>query len=772
MYTQKSFLKRFVQRIKVIKNAQKNWLRNFLIVSGLLVGWVVVVMMLPSDPKNDLILEATQISSERDLNLVEALQLGDDKWTQVSGREIRELGEKDFYVWVRARVPRTNIAESYYFQVEFSLLEQVHFYLLEQQKIIKHLKTGWSPDRDQDLTPQLHYVFNFTSSPNHDRYVYLRIKSPTILIAPLVLKKEHDFIQVATVRLIFVWLLLGLYIGIVIYNCVYGGMLRDRTYLWYLMTQLLVVLALCIFYTPMFRWVPYFSTNLNAVGYLLLVCLVFSGYFMCLFTRGFLGMEINFPVTLAFNRGLRSLLMLAGILIVFLPIHFSAANIVRCSTILAFLTPLYFMFIVGVDSVFMLQIALSGFVTLSAAALLSIANVTPANFYSDHLPLVGLLWCSSTLSISQAYMVRRFQKERGQIINALAADVPTPILNGILNNTFSNGLRSNEREISIMFVDIVAYSQLTEIYGHQRIFSVISRILEQITQIVVQHGGYIDRSLGDGILCFFGYGQSQGAKGHVRDAFDAAKKIQELTCRGREGYNKEIPFELPLRIGLNTSRVLIGNVGGDDRVDFTLIGTGVNLASRLETACSPYNIMVSEDFKKLLQPDAKEQLAFNKIFVPIKHYKELLTAYEYDPWHGRSEMVSRAFLAFRQHLGPTPIKKRLTVDVGHHMWFESNYGRFDIIDVSLGGVKLVAQSYLGKSCKILFQVQSTSASTMSLVKEKMLHTFYGEVKWSSPLGSLRYIHGLEFLGLNEDQKQFLIDMVLEGRIVPKFLANV
>jgi len=135
-------------------------------------------------------------------------------------------------------------------------------------------------------------------------------------------------------------------------------------------------------------------------------------------------------------------------------------------------------------------------------------------------------------------------------------------------------------------------------------------------------------------------------------------------------------------------------------------------------------------------------------------------------------VVSKAYLAFRQHLGTTAQKKRLTVDVAHHIWLESSYGRFDIIDVALGGVKVVAQTYLGNHCKIQFEVQSSSPTTRSMIKEKMLDTFYAEVKWSNPVGSLRYLHGLEFVGLNNDQKQFVLDMVLEGRVVPKFLASV
>ncbi|WP_369622413.1 adenylate/guanylate cyclase domain-containing protein, partial [Pseudoalteromonas distincta] len=90
------------------------------------------------------------------------------------------------------------------------------------------------------------------------------------------------------------------------------------------------------------------------------------------------------------------------------------------------------------------------------------------------------------------------------------------------------------------------------------VFRSLSRCLDQISEIVAAHEGIVDRSLGDGILCFFGYSRHKAWPNHAVAAFTAARKIQENMVLST--YRKTLPDDLifPLRIGINTAEVTIG----------------------------------------------------------------------------------------------------------------------------------------------------------------------------------------------------------------------
>ena len=97
-----------------------------------------------------------------------------------------------------------------------------------------------------------------------------------------------------------------------------------------------------------------------------------------------------------------------------------------------------------------------------------------------------------------------------------------------------------------------------------------------------------------------------------------------------EGKN---PLVMPVRIGMHSSKMLLGNIGGATRIDFTMIGAGVNFASRLEAACTPFKLMLSETCYEHLRTLGYVASDFSRVGISIKHKPELVTSYEYDRAH-------------------------------------------------------------------------------------------------------------------------------------------
>jgi class 3 adenylate cyclase len=246
--------------------------------------------------------------------------------------------------------------------------------------------------------------------------------------------------------------------------------------------------------------------------------------------------------------------------------------------------------------------------------------------------LTGCFFYTSIPALKSAGLAR----DNAQILRQLRTQHVTDIVD-LESRELASNLQQTEHQIVTMFIDIAAFSQLAAPLPSESVFEALSERLNGIAEIVREFGGSIDRSLGDGLLCFFGYRSEHSAAFNTQRAFLAARKIQESTISqvlGRldQGQSKLI---MPVRIGIHSSQMIIGNLGGQTRIDFTMIGAGVNFASRLETACTPFKVMFSDVcFKHLIELGYHEG-EFASVAIHIKHKSELVTAYEFDPFRQR-----------------------------------------------------------------------------------------------------------------------------------------
>jgi len=135
------------------------------------------------------------------------------------------------------------------------------------------------------------------------------------------------------------------------------------------------------------------------------------------------------------------------------------------------------------------------------------------------------------------------------------------------------------RELTVMFIDIVGFTGLSERMG-DRIVPLLSRYLDTMSENIVAHGGTIDKFIGDAVMAFWGAPTSQ--PDHAVRCCRAA-----LACRAAieaSGLADDQGNPLQIRIGINSGSMLIGNIGSELRLNYTVIGDAVNVASRLESA--------------------------------------------------------------------------------------------------------------------------------------------------------------------------------------------
>ena len=131
---------------------------------------------------------------------------------------------------------------------------------------------------------------------------------------------------------------------------------------------------------------------------------------------------------------------------------------------------------------------------------------------------------------------------------------------------------------------------------------IINEYLSEMTEIALQFGGTIDKFIGDAILIFFGDPETEGTAVDAKRCLDMAIAMRKRVGELDEIWKKEkgISQGLQVRTGISTGYCTVGNFGSVQRVDYTVLGSPVNLAARLEAACSPQEILVSPETKGLV----------------------------------------------------------------------------------------------------------------------------------------------------------------------------
>lgn len=153
---------------------------------------------------------------------------------------------------------------------------------------------------------------------------------------------------------------------------------------------------------------------------------------------------------------------------------------------------------------------------------------------------------------------------------------------------------SSRKKLTVFFSDIAEFTETTDRLESEELTQLLNHYLTEMSNIALAHGATVDKYVGDAILIFLGDPETKGVKEDaltcVKMAIEMCKKMDDLQRIWRmNGIEKP----LRCRMGISTGYCTVGNFGSEDRLDYTIIGSGVNLASRLESAATPGEILIS-----------------------------------------------------------------------------------------------------------------------------------------------------------------------------------
>lgn len=171
-------------------------------------------------------------------------------------------------------------------------------------------------------------------------------------------------------------------------------------------------------------------------------------------------------------------------------------------------------------------------------------------------------------------------------------------------------LTTERKKLTVFFSDLKDFTSTTEDLQPEDLTYLLNKYFTEMSKIALKHGATIDKFIGDAMLMFFGDPETKGviedAKACVRMAIEMQQRMADLQEIWRaKGYDK--PFQM--RIGINTGYCNVGNFGSDVRMDYTIIGSEVNLAARLEASADTGGILLSSETYALVKDivDAEER---------------------------------------------------------------------------------------------------------------------------------------------------------------------
>ena len=210
-------------------------------------------------------------------------------------------------------------------------------------------------------------------------------------------------------------------------------------------------------------------------------------------------------------------------------------------------------------------------------------------------------------------IIEEKSKQLESLATRLAKYLSPQIYQSIFENENEGEHKHARKNLTIFMSDIVKFTDLADTLEPERLASVINSYLSEMSSIALDCGGTIDKFIGDAVLIFFGDPETEGEE---KDALKCSEMAIRMMVRVKE-LNKHwkklgVLDGIKVRMGISTGYCTVGNFGSDLRLDYTVLGSPVNLAARLQTMASQNSILIDEYTKDLINND-----------VNCKHFDEI-----------------------------------------------------------------------------------------------------------------------------------------------------
>ena len=309
------------------------------------------------------------------------------------------------------------------------------------------------------------------------------------------------------------------------------------------------------------------------------------------------------------------------------------------------------------------------------------------------IEITGVLLASIIGYIStQSFNYLAELREKGRIRNMFASYVSPELVDELIESGHDPQLGGDEVYITAFFSDIESFSTFSEKLDAKQLVELINDYLTEMTTIITDRSGTLDKYIGDAIVAFFG--APIVVENHAYEACVASQLMQYKQAELRRKWEKddndwpEIVYNMKTRIGINTGSMVTGNMGSIHRFNYTMMGDNVNLAARCESGAKSYGVytMVTQQTKKEAE-EAGDRCVFrylDKIVVkgrsePVEMYEivglrnrmnpkdlECISIYEEAQQYYLNKDFKKAETLFRQSEELEPRNRLSNSDTNHN----------------------------------------------------------------------------------------------------------
>jgi adenylate cyclase len=280
--------------------------------------------------------------------------------------------------------------------------------------------------------------------------------------------------------------------------------------------------------------------------------------------------------------------------------------------------------------IFLMSIGFSPVFFMTGSTLLIVGYVTTALwlFLTKGLMLDVLgptLPAAASASFIMGFRYFQDKREREILRRSFESYFPPAVVKKILANP---GIlnRGQRKVLTILFSDIKDFTHHSSTYSPDRIRAFLNEYFETMVDIVFKYNGTLDKYIGDGLMVFFG--DPEPLPDHAPRAVQAAIAMQKKAAALMQKWLREGGFPLQIRIGINTGEVVVGNMGSSKRLSYTVLGSAVNLAKRLESSAPTNGILLSHSTYELIKSSVPTRF-FGEI--QVKGIEAPVSTYEVVP---------------------------------------------------------------------------------------------------------------------------------------------
>ncbi|MGI9648827.1 MAG: PAS domain S-box protein [Acidimicrobiia bacterium] len=220
--------------------------------------------------------------------------------------------------------------------------------------------------------------------------------------------------------------------------------------------------------------------------------------------------------------------------------------------------------------------------------------------------------------------------EKNEMLQGLSGKLAKYLSRQVYDSIFEGRtdvrVESYRKELTVFFSDIQGFTELSDRMEAEPLSELLNRYLSEMANIALEHGGTVDKFIGDGVMIFFGDPESRGARDDALACARMAIAMRERAAELQDEWQRVSgAIQLHVRMGMNTGYCTVGNFGSEDRLDYTIVGKEVNAASRLESSALPDQIHLSHTTYELIKDEIEcrpvGELRVKGLAYPIRTYE-------------------------------------------------------------------------------------------------------------------------------------------------------